>query len=337
MNMLEKYVAEIGKRLPRRTRADIETEIKSTLQDMLDERSARAGKPVDDAMVRDLLKEYGAPARVAASYGPAQYLIGPRLFPIFALVTKIVVAVLLGVSLMGLIVSVANHSSGPDFIKAVGTFALQLFGGIISAFGNIVLVFAILERVLPPSKWEAERDEEWDPSELDAEPDPVLVKPAEPIFAIFFTLLGLIVLNVYPNLVGINFFQDGRWVSIPTLTETFFRYLPWINLLGLLQIGLNAVLLRTGRWSTASRIANVALDIGTVVLAVTMLAGPALVDVSAKKLAGTPLAAASGTLAPMLGLIPVIALVVIIIVSTIEVAQAVYKMVNRPPVFSPVK
>src|SRR5512142_966813 len=118
MKMLEKYVAEIGKRLPRRTRADIETEIKSTLQDMLDERSARTGKPVDDAMVRELLKEYGAPAKVAASYSPPRYLIGPRIYPLFELVLRIVLAVLVGVSLFGLIVSFANHSSGPDFIRA---------------------------------------------------------------------------------------------------------------------------------------------------------------------------------------------------------------------------
>ena len=337
MNLLDKYVTEIGKRLPRRNRADIETEIKSTLQDMLDERSARLGKPVDEAMTSDLLKEYGSPAKVAASYRPTPYLIGPRLFPTFELVLRIVIAVLVGVSLLGLVVSFASHSSGPDFIQVLGNWAVQLFGGLIAAFGNIVLVFAILERVLPASKIEAETAENWDPAELEAEPDPVVVKPSEPIFTILFTVIGLVILNIYPDLVGIGFVQDGRWISVPMLSRTFFTYLPWINLLGVLQIALNLVLLRMGRWTVPSRIANIALEIGSIVLAAAMLAGPALVDLSAEKLAGTPLAAAGKTLVPILGLAPTIALVVVIVVSTIEVAQAIYRMVNGPLRFSPVK
>ena len=337
MNLLDKYVSEIGKGLPRRNRADIETEIRSTLQDMLDERSARLGQPVDEAMTRDLLKEYGAPSKVAASYRPTQYLIGPRLFPTFELVLRIVVAVLVGALLLSLILSFVNHSSGPDFIQVLGKFGLQLFGGIISAFGNIVLVFAILERVLPASKIDAELNEDWDPSELDVEPDPVLVKPAEPIFTIFFTVIGLVVLNVYSDLIGIGFVQDGRWVSVPALSEAFFRYLPWINLLGLLQIGLNVVLLRLGRRTIAARLADVVLEIGGIVLAGVMLAGPSLVDLSAEKLAGTPLAPASGTLAPLFNLLPTMVLLILVVVSTVEVVRTIYQMINRPAPFAPVQ
>jgi len=337
MNLLDKYVSEIGKGLPRRNRADIETEIRSTLQDMLDERSARLGQPVDEAMTRELLKEYGAPSKVAASYRPTQYLIGPRLFPTFELVLRIVVAVLVGALLLSLILSFVNHSSGPDFIQVLGKFGLQLFGGIISAFGNIVLVFAILERVLPASKIDAELNEDWDPSELDVEPDPVLVKPAEPIFTIFFTVIGLVVLNVYSDLIGIGFVQDGRWVSVPALSEAFFRYLPWINLLGLLQIGLNVVLLRLGRRTIAARLADVVLEIGGIVLAGVMLAGPSLVDLSAEKLAGTPLAPASGTLAPLFNILPTMVLLILVVVSTVEVVRTIYQMINRPAPFAPVQ
>ncbi len=337
MNLIEKYVAEVGKGLPRTSRADIETEIKSTLQDMLDERSARTGKPVDDAMVRDLLKEYGAPAKVAASYSPPRYLIGPRMYPIFQLVLRIVLAVLVGVSLLGLAVTFTHHATGPDFIGALGQWAIQLFGGLVAAVGNIVIIFAILERVLPASKLEKETAEEWDPSELEVEPDPAVIKPSEPIFAVLFTVIGLVILNLYPDLIGVGYVEGGRWVTTPVLSDAFFRYLPWINLLGALQIAMNVVLLRLGRWTMPARIADTALEIGSIILAVTMLAGPALVDISVAKLAGTPLAEASRVLAPMLGLVPIIVLVVVIVVSTIEVAQAIYKMVNRPAVFSLVK
>ncbi len=80
MNLIDKYIVEVGKYLPRKNRADIEAEIRSTLEDMLDERKPADG-PADEATVMELLKEYGSPREVAATYKTHQYLIGPRLFP----------------------------------------------------------------------------------------------------------------------------------------------------------------------------------------------------------------------------------------------------------------
>lgn len=334
MNLLDRYVAEIGKGLPRKNRADIETEIRSTLQDMLDERSTRTGKPADEAMITELLKEYGAPAKVAASYRGPQYIVGPKMFPFFELVLKIVLTVLVAVSLAGFGISFVSHNSGPEFIQALGKWAAQLYGALISAFGSIVLVFAILERVLPASKFEKEM-EDWDPSELEREPDPAEVKPAERIVGIGVTVLGLVILNVYPDLVGPGFVIDGRWTFIPALSAAFFRYLPWINVLGLLHIGLNLVLLRAGQWKAYSRAADLALDVAGAVLAGFMLAGPALIDLPASKLAGTPLAPAAGTLAPLLGMLPTLVLTIIIIVTTVEVGTTLYRMVSRPATLAP--
>ena len=60
MNLIDKYIAEVGKHLPRKGRADIEAEIRSTLEDMLEERNQTS--PENEAAVIALLKEYGAPA-----------------------------------------------------------------------------------------------------------------------------------------------------------------------------------------------------------------------------------------------------------------------------------
>ena len=67
MNLIDKYVVEVGKHLPRKNRADIEAEIRSTLEDMLDERTQATG-PADEATILQVLKEYGAPREVAAKY-----------------------------------------------------------------------------------------------------------------------------------------------------------------------------------------------------------------------------------------------------------------------------
>jgi hypothetical protein len=163
MNLIDKYITEVGKHLPRKNRADIEAEIRSTLEDMLEERRQTQGT-ADEGTVIALLKEYGAPREVAESYTGPRYLIGPRVYPIFELVTKIVLAVLIAVTLAGLGLSLSRSSlAGPEFLKTIGNSALSLLGGLITAFGNIVLVFAILERVLPAKVFEEE--EEWNPAE----------------------------------------------------------------------------------------------------------------------------------------------------------------------------
>src|SRR5512147_1988535 len=99
MNLIDKYIAEVGKHLPRKNRADIEAEIRSTLEDMLEEWSQGKGS-ADEAMVLEILKEYGSPREVAAKYKTHQYLIGPRLFPTFEMVLRIVLIVVAGASLI---------------------------------------------------------------------------------------------------------------------------------------------------------------------------------------------------------------------------------------------
>jgi hypothetical protein len=330
MNLIDKYIAEVGKYLPRRNRADIEAEIRSTLEDMLEERKQEQGK-ADDETIIALLKEYGAPRKVAESYTGPRYLIGPRVYPFFELVTKIVIAVLIAVSLVGLGLGLSKSSLvGPEFLKTVGGSALGLFSGLITAFGNIVLVFAILERVLPAKEFDEE--ETWNPAELAKEPDPDRVKFGEQIFEMFFLVLFLIVFNLYPEIIGIGFFNDSDWVFIsPILTEAFFSYLPWINLLILLQLGFNIYLLRKGFWNTTTRVMNILLELGSIALAVAMLRGPSLASLTASQLAGTPLEEEAALFVTLANLVPLVTLSIVIIVSSIEVAQAVYRILKDRP------
>jgi hypothetical protein len=332
MNLIDKYIVEVGKYLPRKNRADIEAEIRSTLQDMLDERSERkqGTGEADDKLVLELLKEYGAPRAVAESYTGPRYLIGPRVYPTFELVTKIVVAVLIAVSLAGLGLSLSKSSlSGTDLLKTLGEGALGLLGGLITAFGNIVLVFAILERVLPAKEFE---EEAWNPAELAREPDPDRVKFGEQIFELVFLVLFLVIFNLYPGVIGFGFFDDSDWVFIaPVLTEAFFSYLPWINVLFLLQIGFNIYLLRQGMWTTGTRIVNGLLELGSIALAVAMLRGPDLVALTAAQLEGTPLEDSAQVFVTIGNLIPTLVLTIVIIVSSIEVAQTVYRLSKSRP------
>ena len=326
MNLLDRYVAEVGKHLPRRSRADIEAEIHSTLEDMLEERTQ--GAQASAAQVSDLLKEYGDPRKVAASYGATQYLIGPRLYPTFELVLKIVLSGLGAVLLLSLGFSlVRNGTSGPEISAALGQGVGQLIGGLFTAFGNIVLLFAIIERAVPASQLDR-NEKEWDPADLTKDPDPDELKTPELIASIVFPLFFMVILNFYPQVVGFSFEERGQWTTIPVLSPAFFHYLPWINVLILLGVALNVWLLRQGRWQTITRVFGLALRLANIVLFIFMLAGPALLSVT-----GTALPEGLGKLAPLFGLVPVLALLAALLGEGLKAIKIVSRLLaSRPAV-----
>ncbi len=319
MNLLDKYVAEVGKYLPRKNRADIEAEIHSTLEDMLEER--KQDKAVDDALVMSLLKEYGAPKQVAATYKTTQYLIGPRMYPIFEMVTGIVFIVFFSVSLLGLGLGLAKTGlTGAEFLSQIGKWLGGLFSGLTAALGNIVIVFAILERTRVADEFEKEA-KDWDPAELALEPDPAQTKTAEFIAAIIFTVLGLVILNLYPNLISINFFRNGAWSSIPVLTDAFFRFLPWINVMGILGIGFNAFMLGQTGWKPATRILDMLLDVAGAVLTVVILTTPGIISVTSETLTAMGITDAADILTQLLSFVPWIIVTIVVVVTIIKVVQ----------------
>lgn len=331
MNLIERYVSEIGKNLPRKSRGDIETEIRSTLEDMLEERAARAGRPADDEMVKELLKEYGAPEKVAQSYLPTQYLIGPKLFPIFWLVLKIVFTVLSVLAVIGFGVRYGmSDLTMQSFGGLLGKSILEYLGGMISAFGNLVLVFALLERFVPQAAHDKELDGDWNPNELTKEPDPDEIRPWEPIVTIAFTALGLVLLNFYPQVLGIYFFSGDVSVFLPALSDAFFRMLPWINAAWILGIALQAWLLRQGRWTPPARWFEMALKVAGVMIAYLLLQGPPILALDAARLveAGVEQSAA-GVLVNMVKQIMTITLAVIMVAGGFEVIKGVYDLLIK--------
>jgi hypothetical protein len=325
MNLIDKYIVEVGKHLPRKNRADIEAEIRSTLEDMLDERTQGKG-PADEATVIALLKEYGSPREVAATYKTHEYLIGPRLFPIFEMVLRIVLIVVASVSIIGLAVSLAKTGlTGPEFMAAIGQWLGGLISGLIAAFGNIALIFAIIERTQAAEKFEKEF-KDWDPAELKKEPGPDQVDHADHIATIIFTVLGLVVLNIYPNLLSIRYSVDGTWTMIPILTEAFFRFLPWINIMGLIQIVFHGYMVSQRDWTSMTRGFGILVDISGMALAVVILRTSGILGITAAQLdaIGNPNAAAS--LSRLFNFIPMIIITIIVIVTAVKVGKSLLRI-----------
>jgi hypothetical protein len=287
MNLVDIYVREVGLHLPEKLRLDIQKEIRSLIEDSLEDQSRETGRPVDEAMVVDVLQRMGPPEKVAASYLPPRYLIGPELFPHFVSTLRVVLTIVSVLAAIGLGLSMASKADPARgfvdlFIDLLGT----VFGGVVEAVINataiVVLVFAIIQWVSPGLKIPAQP---WDPRKLRLEPDPERVSLPSVLADAVMNVIALIVFNLYPEWIGFSTIQDGVWVHAPLLSEAFFGYLPFLSLLWVLDTGLNIWLAARGRWSSAQRWASLTLSLLTIGVWVWMLAGPSLIAVDANTFA----------------------------------------------------
>jgi len=297
MNLIDTYVSEVGRHLPKQARADIEAEIRSILEDMLEERSQKSGKPVDEEMTVEILKEYGAPEKVAASYLPERYVIGPRLYPLFMLVLRIVLTVTGVLAAVGLGIAMyqANLTAQSIFEVTIRTFA-NFVTTIMVALGNIVLIFAIIEWALRRSGKTIDikgmpKEKEWDPRSLGRIAPTNQVKMAEVIIEIVGSFAAIAIFNFYPQIIGFGYTTNGSWyvgagsgTFVPLLSETFFSFVPYLTIVWSLTIILDIILLQMGTWNTITRLGSIGLKVVNIIIASEMLAGPSLLALTAASL-----------------------------------------------------
>ncbi|WP_334161979.1 hypothetical protein [Phenylobacterium sp.] len=81
MDLVERYLAAIGRELPEGHRADITAELRDELLSKIEEREAAAGRALDRRELERLLVEFGHPLVVAHRYRRIQHLVGPAVFP----------------------------------------------------------------------------------------------------------------------------------------------------------------------------------------------------------------------------------------------------------------
>ena len=334
MKLIDRYVTEVGKRLPLvKGRKDIENELRSTLEDMLEDRAQKAGRPVDEAMEAELLKEYGAPQKVAEAYNPHPYLIGPRIFPMFIMLLKIVfAAVTLGLTVAtGVQIVTQFPMTAVELATVIGRAILNLISACFASFGNIALVFALIERFAPASDFKLDEGKEWDPQSLMKEPEPDDIKPWEPIVAIVFTFIAISIFNFNPQLIGIYYLTGDRWTVVPILSQAFFHWMPLINIAWAAEIFLNGLLLRANRWQPLTRWFSIVIKAFQIVVGYFLLTGPSIITITPellRSLQGFDAEAARvlGAMAQQ-GVHALIALIMFLI--AIDIIKSVYKLIRQ--------
>lgn len=325
MNMIDLYVTEVGEHLPGKMRADIQAEIRSLIEDTLEGRSQASGRPVDEAMIGEVLTEFGSPAKMASSYLPPRYLIGPRLFPIFLLVMRIVLIVLFVVALIGLGVDLSAPGVTTSAIAGIlGKSVADFFTGALVALGNVVFIFAVLEWALPKT---IDKQETWDPRTLKPREEPERIQPVALVWGTALLVAAILVFNLYPQWIGMIFMQDGQWHVYPLLSQAFFNLVPLLSVAWAMQIILNVLLLRQGRWDVGTRWFQVGIKVFGLVILGMMIAGASIFDMSSARAVFPP--DAFRVLEPMANNGFRALLVIVMVIDTVEIVKMLVRLATK--------
>lgn len=116
-NLIDTYVDDVVRQLPRKQRADVGTELRELLTEDLAAEAHATGRTPDEKMTLDFLNAFGRPEDVAMRYKPAGFnLIDPaysRNFVRAAVIGVLVIAVL------GLINAIKQHVQGGQPLSVV--------------------------------------------------------------------------------------------------------------------------------------------------------------------------------------------------------------------------
>ena len=268
--MIDRYVYDVTRRLPKNQRQDIDAELRGLIEDMLEERTQNPTKEDLEAV----LIELGRPSALAAKYrGSKRFLIGPELFDIYFLVLKIV----LGATAFGITVAliVGLISSPPDnFWMTLGSYLTSIVSGVVQAFAYVTLVFAIIERFA--GKEELKKDT-WKPIDLPEVPkSKARIKMSEPIVGIVFLVIALLIVNIAPEIFGIYTFGEQVVVTHVFNLDVFRSMLIIIDIMIGLDIIKEALRLMSGKYTLRLAAGVAAINIVNIILVIMVFLPPAI-------------------------------------------------------------
>jgi len=279
MKLIELYLEEIRHKLPPRNREDILKEIHSVLMDTLEDRNPNSGQEPDEEIVMSVLKEFGSPRKVALQYGARNYLIGPRFFPLYILVLKIVLIIITALHVLGISVAFISQSG---FGTGIWDTIITIVGGILNTlftgFGIVTLTFAGIERTTPED-WGVDFEKDWQPEDLYEKENQERVKLPELAIDITMNLVLITALNFFFDQIGIYYLGESGWVSTPILNDNFKPFIPWITAYAIMDIALSIYLIRKEYWDKIGSMAKIFINVFKIAVTSAIIASSSIITI----------------------------------------------------------
>jgi hypothetical protein len=318
MELVDRYLQAVKFWLPREQQDDIARELSEDIVSEIEEKERGLGRLMKPAEIEAVLKGRGRPFVVANGYLPQRQLIGPLLFPIYALVLKIIGFVYV---LPWIIVWTFLLAFAPSYRGHVMSDLGTLWSMVVQIFATVTIIFAIQEHYFGAPKLLRE----WDPRHLPAvrKHDVNRIPRSSSIAEIVVNLLFIgWWAGGFPIAYG---FQHG-WITgtiWPEFHRTFF--VP-ILILALTTISVAAVNVIRPYWTRTRRLIHAAANGATAAIAAWAVAThAAAVQTSLHLLHAVHGAPPPAAVAAIVDATVLIALVIVAVVCAITCGVEIYR------------
>lgn len=251
--LIERYVHQVGGYLSKRERTEVEAELRSQIQDQLEDRYG--GEPTEDEIVL-VLTEMGHPYMIAASYSSEQYLIGPKLYPFMMMVLRYGWLIIPSVVLFTSIFDMVTSGEAITILKLILEPLFNALQVTLMFSAVVVLIFALMER----GKIKIDEEgEEFNPRNLAEVDDPRVVDRFEATFGMAFGVIVLVIFVYFLRVGGLtlnfNLNNPGEVIPVPAI---------WLILLiinSIIIMILITVVLRRNRWTASLWLTETLLEV----------------------------------------------------------------------------
>jgi hypothetical protein len=282
--IIDSYVGDVVRHLPRRQRADVALELRSLLDEELAGRATDAGRPVDAPLTMQLLSAFGRPQEVADRYRPEGFtIIRPSDAPRFARIALGGIAVIWAITLPAMLLGI-TPVTGWDYGADAwwGRLTVWWLGPGLGAlwWPGAVITFTLIGALVDRRRESGAKA--WAPAPPRAIDRDLVNRPAT-IVGLAAGLLGATVVVALPWL--------GSWapglpepaVAALELDPEFLSWrAPWVLPVWAATFALSVFVLVVGRWTVATLRVRGALDLAMAALLLWWaLAGPAFISSAA--------------------------------------------------------
>jgi hypothetical protein len=280
MNLIDRYVYAVTKGLPNKQREDIEKELRTLIDDMLEQ--YQGDEPYVNKVERVLIG-LGDPELLADSYRESKrYLIGPQNFDNYFFILKIVMgAVFLGISISAVVGGF--FGAQVDVIGIFTSYIATLFSALMQGFAWVTAAFAIAEyngvNILDKDSIKGA----WSIAELPEVPQKeAVISKVEVVVSILFSTIFIGILCFAPQVVA-AYLKNG--VDTTTIIPVFnlaiisqFKML--LVAIFVLEVIKEAIKLYYGRWVLKVAIPLTVISIATAIITISIFANPAIWNAS---------------------------------------------------------
>jgi hypothetical protein len=286
--IINRYVYAVTKRLPVKQREDIGQEIRSLIDDMLQdsypEQQDNTEQKYSPECVIAVLNELGNPYDLAAKYRDnKRSLIGPEYFETYLFVLKIVLAAVTGGLLIALTIkNIVGDPIHPTIM--VIEMVRSLVSALFNVFAWVTIIFALIghygEDKIDKAIEEVKKEIKWTLEDLPEIPSQkAVIKKGEPIAGMIFGLIGFILFNYAPQALSIISFDNGVAKSVPILNiEGIASFILIINMIIFIGFIKEIAQLLEGRHTMRLSIATALISSITLILSVYLITSPDFIN-----------------------------------------------------------